>query len=98
MTHRSRAEAEPRLARRRATYVPNHVLLVTVEGEPLTALSRLSPLVEGKAAGKGPAIAYVCRRGVCDLPTADPSIFEKQIRKIDPLRGGMEPDPDCRVR
>ena len=88
VTQRSRAEAEPLLARLRATYMPNRVLLVTVEGEPLTTLSRLSPLVEGKSAGKGPATAYVCRRGVCNLPTADPSIFEKQIRKVDPLQGG----------
>ncbi|MEX1245022.1 MAG: thioredoxin domain-containing protein [Thermoanaerobaculia bacterium] len=88
VTRRSRAEAEPLLARLRSAYVPNRVLLIAVEGEPLTALSRLSPLVEGKAAGKGPAMAYVCRRGVCDLPTADPSNFEKQIRKVDPLQGG----------
>jgi hypothetical protein len=35
-------------------------------------------------------MAYVCKRGVCDLPTTDPAIFEKQIRQVDPLPGSVE--------
>ena len=87
VTRRSRAEAEPLLARLRTAYVPNRVLLVAAEGQPVAGLSHLVPLVEGKVAGKGQAMAYVCKRGVCDLPTADPVVFEKQIRQVDPLPG-----------
>jgi len=90
VTRGSRAEAEPLLARLRTTYVPNRVLLVAAEGRPVAELARLVPLVEGKVAGKGQAMAYVCKRGVCDLPTADPAVFEKQIRQVDPLPGAVE--------
>jgi uncharacterized protein len=83
--HQSRVEAEPLLARLRAAYVPNRVLLVVPEGKQLADLARLVPLVEGKVAAKSQAMAYVCKRGVCELPTADPAVFEKQIRQVDPL-------------
>ncbi len=85
VANRSRAEAEPLLARLRTAYVPNRVLLVATEGRPVEELSRLVPLVEGKTAGKDQPMAYVCKRGVCDLPTSDPAVFEKQIRQIDGL-------------
>jgi len=85
VTHGSRAEAEPLLARLRTAYVPNRVLLVAAEGRSLADLARLVPLVQGKVAGKGQAMAYVCKRGVCDLPTTEPGVFEKQIRQVDPL-------------
>ena len=90
VTNHSRAEAEPLLARLRTTYLPNRVLLVTAEGHPSGELARLVPLVQGKVAGKDSAMAYVCKRGVCDLPTADPVVFEKQIRQVDPLPGAVE--------
>jgi hypothetical protein len=90
VTRKSRAEAEPLLATLRTAYVPNRVLLVAPEGEPLKELARVVPLVEGKTSGTGQAMAYVCRRGVCDLPTTDPSVFEKQIRKVDPTQGGEQ--------
>ena len=91
VTHHSRSEAEPLLARLRTTYVPNRVLLVATEGPALGELARLSPLVEGKVARKNGPMAYVCKRGVCDLPTADPAVFEKQIRQVDPLSGRSVP-------
>ena len=90
VTHGSRAEAEPLLARLRTTYVPNRVLLVAEEGPSLGELGRLTPLVQGKVADKNQATAYVCKRGVCDLPTTDPAVFEKQIRQVDPLPGAVE--------
>jgi len=90
VTRRSRSEAEPLLARLRTTYVPNRVLLVATEGAALGELARLSPLVQGKVAGKSQAMVYVCKRGVCDLPTTDPAIFEKQIRQVDPLPGSVD--------
>jgi uncharacterized protein YyaL (SSP411 family) len=90
VAHGSRAAAEPLLARLRTAYVPNRVLLVATEGPSLGELGRLTPLVQGKVAGKNQAMAYVCKRGVCDLPTTDPAVFEKQIRQVDPLPGAAE--------
>jgi uncharacterized protein YyaL (SSP411 family) len=90
VTRRSRSEAEPLLARLRTTYVPNRVLLIATEGPALRELARLSPLVEGKVARKDGPMAYVCMRGVCDLPTDDPAVFEKQIRQVDALPGVAE--------
>jgi uncharacterized protein YyaL (SSP411 family) len=60
------------------------------EGQPLRNLSKLVPLVEGKVAASGRSTAYVCKRGVCDLPTTDANVFEKQIRQVDPLPGTSE--------
>ncbi len=64
--------------------------MVATEGAALGELARLSPLVQGKVAGKNQATAYVCKRGVCDLPTTDPAIFEKQIRQVDSFPGSVQ--------
>ncbi|MBI4169785.1 MAG: thioredoxin domain-containing protein [Acidobacteria bacterium] len=76
--------AEPLLAELRRAFVPNRILVVVSEGEQLAALSRIVPLVGGKLAREGKATAYVCERRVCELPTIDPGIFAKQIRKVRP--------------
>jgi len=73
---------EPFLGRLRRTFLPNRVLaVVSSAGGP----AELSPLIEGKIALKGKATAYVCERQVCQLPTTDPEVFAKQIRKVQPL-------------
>jgi hypothetical protein len=77
---RSRADAEPFLAALRRTYVPNHVLVVAVEGVDLAAQEKRVRLLEGKTALRGKATAYVCVAGVCALPTSDPAVFARQIR------------------
>lgn len=71
VTHNSRAEAESLLATLRTAYVPNRVLLVAADGEPLKELARVVPLADGKTSGAGQAMAYVCRRGVaiCQPPS-----------------------------
>jgi hypothetical protein len=74
--------AEPLLAELRHAFVPNRVLVVVSEGEPLAMLARIVPLVEGKLAREGKATAYVCERRVCELPTTDPRTFAKQIRTV----------------
>ncbi|MEP7027796.1 MAG: thioredoxin domain-containing protein [Candidatus Eisenbacteria bacterium] len=74
-----RAEAEPMLAKLRANYLPNRVITVAVEGADLARQTALVPLLEGKVAQGGRATAYVCERGVCELPTTDPAAFERQI-------------------
>ncbi len=82
VTPTSRQEAEPLLAELRAAFVPNRVLAVVVEGDDLKSQAKLIPLVEGKITqGKKP-MAYVCEAGVCELPTSDPRVFARQIRKV----------------
>jgi uncharacterized protein YyaL (SSP411 family) len=84
VTDHSREEAEPLLARLRRTFLPNRVVLVVPQGPPLADLARTVPLVQGKTTAGGKAMAYVCTHGVCDLPTNDPAVFEKQIRQVEP--------------
>ncbi len=66
----------------RTAFVPNRILTVVVEGDDAQSQAKLIPLVEGKVAeGKKP-MAYVCEAGVCELPTSDPQVFARQIRKV----------------
>ena len=74
-------QAEPFLVRLRGVFLPNRVVAVAVEGKHLESLSEIVPLLAGKIARDGKATAYVCERGICDLPTTDPEVFERQIRK-----------------
>jgi len=83
----SRKDAEPLLAKLQATFLPNRVLVVAVDGEDIAAQSQLVPLLKGKVSRKGQATAYVCERQVCRLPTTDPAIFADQIRRTEPLSG-----------
>jgi uncharacterized protein len=82
---KSRADAEPFLAQLRRVFVPNRVLVVVTSGQDLTAQAKLVPLVEGKLAQSGRATAYVCERWVCRLPTTDPQVFDRQVRRSKPL-------------
>ena len=68
----------------RALFVPNRILVVTAEGEELAAHAELVPLVSGKRAMDGKVTAYVCKQGVCRLPTSDPDELVRQ------LQGGAE--------
>ena len=81
VTPASRAEAEPFLAKLRETFLPNAVLLVVPEGEPLAKLEAISPLVSSKIAKGGKVTAYVCEKQACELPTSDPEVFARQLRK-----------------
>jgi len=36
---------------------------------------------------EGKTTAYVCKRGICKLPTSDPAEFEKQIGEVEMLKG-----------
>jgi len=80
----SRAEAEPFLARLRASFLPNRVVSVVTE-KALEAHVPLVPLVKGKTARGGKTTAYVCERRVCALPTSDPGKFAEQIARVKPL-------------
>jgi uncharacterized protein YyaL (SSP411 family) len=85
------AGAGPLLAELRRAFVPNRVLVVVREGQPLESLSKIVPLVGGKVAQDGKATAYVCERRVCELPTADPAVFAEQIRSLRPLAAQERP-------
>ncbi len=83
----SREDAEPLLAKLRSAFLPNRVIAVAAEGTDLAAQSQLVPLLRDKVSRKGRATAYVCERGICRLPTADPEVFAEQLRKVEPLSG-----------
>jgi uncharacterized protein YyaL (SSP411 family) len=85
VTRSSREQAEPFLERLRATYLPNRTLSVVTEGEDEAAQGQLVPAVRGKIARGGKATAYVCAKQTCELPTTDPEVFGRQIRKVQPL-------------
>ncbi len=88
----SRDDADPFLAVLRRTYLPNKVLSVVSEGQDVRAQADLIPLVKGKVARKGLVTAYVCERGVCQLPTTDVAVFTAQLarRESSPASGGEE--------
>jgi uncharacterized protein YyaL (SSP411 family) len=73
------------LAPLRRAFVPNRVLMVVTQGDDLAAHASLVPLVAGKRARLGEVTAYVCENRVCDFPTSDPAVFEKQIRSVQKI-------------
>ncbi len=85
VTPGSRANADILLAQLRSTFLPNRILAVAGEGQDLNAQAKLVPLLENKIAQKGKPTAYVCERGVCELPTTAPDVFARQLRKVRKL-------------
>jgi uncharacterized protein YyaL (SSP411 family) len=71
--------AAPLMAVIRRTFLPNKVLAVVAEGEPLAALAATAPFVGKKKALAGRATAYVCTRGSGELPTSDPRVLAGQL-------------------
>ncbi len=69
----------------RSSYVPNRVSVAVTEGPNLEAHRGFLPWLSNKRAQRGRVTAYVCINRVCDLPTADPSVFKEQILRIKPL-------------
>jgi uncharacterized protein YyaL (SSP411 family) len=78
---REREQADPFLDVLRTHFLPRHVRVVAVEGEDLQRQSATVPLVAGKVARDGETTAYVCRQGVCKLPTRDVSVFRQQLER-----------------
>ncbi|HEY5091574.1 MAG TPA: thioredoxin domain-containing protein [Polyangia bacterium] len=76
------AAAAPLLATVRRIFLPNKVLAGSAEGEDLGALAALAPFVAEKRALGGRSTAYVCERGRCELPTADPSVLARQLGRV----------------
>jgi len=79
----SRQEAGPLLERLRETFVPNKAFAVLTDDEAAKQQAQV-PWLEGKRAIGGKSTAYVCERGLCDLPTPNPAVFQKQIDRRKP--------------
>ena len=77
----SRDDAAPFLEVLRRNYLPNKVLSVVSQGKDLEAQAALIPLVKGKVAREGLATAYVCEKGICQLPTTDVGVFSRQLER-----------------
>ena len=67
----------------RNTFLPNRTLTVAAEGEDLAAQARVIPAAGGKRALGNKTTAYVCAKGVCQLPATDPAIFARQLAEVD---------------
>jgi uncharacterized protein YyaL (SSP411 family) len=61
----------------RHKFLPWQVLVRGVEGD--ADLARETPLVRDRPARDGRATAYVCQRGACQLPVAEPAELEKLL-------------------
>ena len=85
VTKGSRGEADPFLAELRKILLPNRVLAIVTEGDELSAHAQIIPLLDQKRAINGKPTAYVCEQRICELPTSDPAVFAKQLRKTQPL-------------
>ncbi len=73
-------------------YLPNRVLVLG-DAAALGAQAKRIPLLEAKVARDGRATAYVCERGVCELPTSDPEVFAAQLARVRPLLPDRSPEP-----
>ncbi len=78
-------EADAMLRVMRNEFVPNHVFVVASKSRiQAGGLPKLVPWAKDKPAKKDKPTAYVCELGACDLPTADPKVFAKQVNKRTP--------------
>jgi uncharacterized protein len=77
----------------RRTFAPDAFLAIGRQGSELNALAQSIPSVQGKLAMSGRTTAYVCREGLCDLPTSDPEVFAAQLAKREPLLADRTPAP-----
>ena len=73
----------PWLNRLARSYGPGRILVVATESD-LPEISKRIPLAGGKTSLEGKVTAYVCREGVCELPTSDLEVFAKQIQRTEP--------------
>ncbi len=68
----------------REMFVPNRIVMV-ISDAGREDHAALVPLVRDKVARGGKTTAYVCERRVCELPTADPRVFARQVAKVQSL-------------
>lgn len=80
------ASITPFLKELQKTFLPNKVIVVATAGGEQKRLTKLFPLLDKKKPLRGKVTAYVCMRRVCELPTTNPAVFAKQIRKVTKLK------------
>jgi uncharacterized protein YyaL (SSP411 family) len=73
------AEAGALLDVVRRTFLPATVRSLVGAPADARAHAALVPLVEGKVARDGRPTAYLCRQGVCRLPTTDPDVLRTML-------------------
>jgi hypothetical protein len=79
-------DPRPLLEVTRKAFLPAHALTGGEGGEPLRALARVTPLVEGKGLAEGRPTAYVCAGGACRLPVTTPAELRAQLAPAAPYR------------
>lgn len=77
------AEAAPFREALAKVFVPNRSIVVAEEGRLAVVGARVPWAKEKKLRG-GKATAYVCERGVCQLPTTDVKTFVSQVTEVRP--------------
>ncbi len=80
----SATDREPMLSVLRKTFVPNRVLAATADGAALTAAARIAGFLAGKVPQQGQVTAYVCERGLCELPATGQETFTSQLGRVKP--------------
>ncbi len=70
----------------RRRFLPNRVVGLVTEGSDQETQSKVLPLLARKYAIGGRPTAYVCKRGICRLPTSDPLELEKQLGETEMLK------------
>jgi len=70
---------EPFLKELRKIYLPHKVLIQVEEGEHAEILAELTPLAAGRSPINGQSAAFVCSKGLCQLPALNNKDFAEQI-------------------
>ncbi|MBT7609595.1 MAG: thioredoxin domain-containing protein [Bacteriovoracaceae bacterium] len=65
----------------RKTFLPNKVISIVEQGTEQEEHREVIPLLTDKVIFNDKVTAYVCKSGVCKLPTTDPLTFQKQINE-----------------
>ena len=68
------------------SFLPNKILSVASNDLEAQAKSPIIPLMESKIAFDNKTTVYVCKSGICKLPTSDPKVFREQISEIKKLK------------
>ena len=77
--------ADPFLTVFRKQHLPNRTFTVVEEGKALKTHDHFIPNAEGKIALNGQGTAYVCEKGICELPATNPETFAKQLATVVPF-------------
>lgn len=68
-------------------FLPNRTLTVAVEGDELDGHAAVIPFAKKKSTLMGKATAYVCSKGICNLPATDPALFSEQLDEVKKYPG-----------